>query len=78
MTKLTLTRGVTINLGDFESMRFDFTAEAETDDNASLEAWVGERLDEWVTSEVDPFEVPVRGPKPGGQVARYYKDRTKE
>lgn len=78
VSKVSVTRRVTCNLGDFESMAFEMTAEAETDDTAALERWLDTRLDEWVSTEIDPFDVPRVGPKPGGQVARYYKDRTTE
>lgn len=79
-TEVTLTRGVTINLGDFESMRFEVTA--TTDDLKEgpgwLRSWVGAELDEWISAEVDPFACPRAGPKPAGQVAQYYKDQTSE
>jgi len=83
LKEVTLTRAITINLGDFESMRFDLSATAEVlprhadEQLKKFETWVTTQLEEWITSEVDPLNVPRTGPKPAGQVARYYKEKTK-
>lgn len=78
--EVTLTRAITVNLGDFESMRFEMTATAEIEDNhtAPLESWLSGQLDEWITSEIDPINIPMAGPKPAGQVAKFYKERTSD
>lgn len=55
IVKVTASHGVTVNLGDFQSARFDFSAEAEIDegeDNLEGSAEIAGELQDWVAERV--------------------------
>ena len=78
---LHISQAVTINLGDFESMRFEMGATVEVAADSTpeqtqqiLNTWVADRLRANIVAEIQDHELPPsHHPKPAGQVARHYK-----
>ena len=59
LTSLTVSKGVTINVGAFNSVRFDVSASAQGSDYATVEAFLMAKVEESLEREAAKYQAEV-------------------